>query len=96
MQEGMIADITIFNPETIADNADMKIGNRATPPTGIPHVIVSGQFVVRDGNSILGARPGKPVRYAPISNGDIVIDFDDKRYQWHADLPEFEDPRRDN
>ncbi len=96
MQEGMIADITIFNPETLADNADMKIGNRATPPTGIPHVIVSGQFVVRDGNSILGARPGKPVRYAPISNGDIVIDFDDKRYQWHADLPEFEDPRRDN
>jgi N-acyl-D-aspartate/D-glutamate deacylase len=55
MQEGMIADITIFNPKTISDKADMKIRNRATQPKGIPHVLVSGNFVVRDGKSIIRA-----------------------------------------
>ncbi len=95
MQEGMIADITIFDPETIADNADMKIGNRASSPTGIPHVLVSGTFVVRDGESQIGARPGQPIRYEPITDGDIVLDYDDKQYQWHAEIPDHEDTRRD-
>jgi N-acyl-D-amino-acid deacylase len=95
MQEGMIADITIFNPDTVADNADMKIGNRATPPTGIPHVLVSGNFVVRDGQTLIGARPGQSIRYEPITDQKIVLDYDDKKYQWYADLPNHQNPMRD-
>lgn len=95
MQEGMIADITIFDPETIHDRADMVIGNRATAPDGIPHVLVSGSFVVRDGESVMAARPGQPIRYDPITDGEIVLDYDDKAYQWHADLPSYQDPNRD-
>jgi N-acyl-D-amino-acid deacylase len=95
MQEGMIADITIFNPDTVADNADMKIGNRAALPTGIPYVLVSGNFAVRDGQAIIGARPGQPIRYEPIDGQDIVLDYDDKKYQWHADLSDYQDPMRD-
>lgn len=95
MQEGMIADITIFNPKTVRDTADMKIGNRATQPTGIPHVLVSGNFAVRDGKSQLGARLGKPIRYKPITGGKISLSYDDKKYQWHADLPGHKDPMRD-
>ena len=90
IQPGMIADITIFDPETIQDGADMKIGNRATPPVGIPHVLVSGQFVVRDGESKIGARPGQPVRYETITEGEINLDLNDKLYQWHADIPDSE------
>jgi cytosine/adenosine deaminase-related metal-dependent hydrolase len=95
MQEGMIADITIFDPATIHDRADMVIGNRSTAPDGIPHVLVSGSFVVRDGQSQIGVRPGKPIRYAPITDGEIVLDYNDKVYQWHANLPDYQDPNRD-
>ena len=38
MQEGMVADITIFSPENVKDNATYAKG--ATPSTGIPYVIV--------------------------------------------------------
>jgi len=30
VQPGMIADLVLFNPETIRDNADMVTGNRVT------------------------------------------------------------------
>ncbi|MDJ0958085.1 MAG: hypothetical protein QNI91_14555 [Arenicellales bacterium] len=95
MQEGMIADIVVFNPDTIHDRADMILGNRAAAPYGIPHVLVSGEFVVRNGEGQIGVRPGKPIRYEPITDGEIVLDYGDKEYQWHADLPEYQNPRRD-
>ena len=63
MQEGMVADITIFNPDTIRDNSTFALGERALQPTGIPHVIIGGQFVVRDGVVDLDSRPGQPIRY---------------------------------
>jgi N-acyl-D-glutamate deacylase len=68
MQEGMVADITIFNPETIRENATFKIGERALQPTGIPHVIVNGQFVIREGKVDFDIRPGQPIRY-PVMTG---------------------------
>ena len=37
MQEGMVADITIFDPETVTDNATYKQGT--IPSTSIPYVI---------------------------------------------------------
>ena len=37
MQEGMVADITIFNPQTVTDNATYEKG---TPPsTGTPSLL---------------------------------------------------------
>ena len=46
IQEGSAADITIFNPDTVTDNATPKIGENSLPSTGIPYVIVNGQVVV--------------------------------------------------
>ncbi|NIP26480.1 MAG: hydrolase, partial [Phycisphaerae bacterium] len=40
MQEGMVADITIFNPQTVTDNSTYAKGT--LPSTGILHVIVNG------------------------------------------------------
>lgn len=48
VQEGSAADITIFNPETVTDNATATIGENSLPSTGIPYVIVNGQVVVAD------------------------------------------------
>ena len=87
LQPGMVADIVIFNPETIHDGADMVIGNRATQPIGIPYVMVSGTLVVDNGESQFGIRPGQPIRYEPITEGAIDLDLGDKQYQWHANIP---------
>lgn len=48
VQEGMVADLTIFDPETVTDNASPTIGENSLPTTGIPYVIVNGQVVVDD------------------------------------------------
>ena len=45
MQEGMVADITVFDPETITDNATYKQGT--IPSIGIPYVVVNGTIVVK-------------------------------------------------
>jgi len=89
MQEGMITDITIFNPETISDASTMKIGERGLFTKGIPYVLVSGQVIIDDGVANTKLRAGQPIRYAPITEGEIpeLVDLGDKKYQWHADLP---------
>jgi hypothetical protein len=46
IQEGMDADITMFDPNTVTDNSTMKDGG--LPSTGIPYVVVNGQLVVKD------------------------------------------------
>jgi N-acyl-D-glutamate deacylase len=63
MQEGMVADITVFDPETVTDNATYKIGENGLPSTGIPYVLVSGVVVVRDSGVVDGVSPGQPIRY---------------------------------
>ncbi len=60
IQEGKDADITIFNPETVQDNATMKDGG--LPSTGIPYVLVNGTVVVRDSATVDNVFPGKPIR----------------------------------
>jgi len=59
IQEGKDADITIFDPETVQDNATMKDGG--LPSTGIPHVLVNGTFVVKDSETVDDVFPGKPI-----------------------------------
>jgi len=63
MQEGMVADITIFDPETVTDKATYEKGT--IPSTGIPYVIVNGTLVVKDSEVLKGVNPGQPIRYEP-------------------------------
>ncbi|MBV1959372.1 MAG: hypothetical protein KUG53_01435, partial [Pseudomonadales bacterium] len=63
MQPGAVADITIFNADTVQDNATYTFGEQGLPPTGIPYVIVNGEFIVKDSKVILDAKPGQGIRY---------------------------------
>ncbi len=70
MQEGMVADITIFDPEKVTDNATYKKGT--IPSTGIPYVVVSGTIVVKDSKVLKDVNPGQPIRYEPEAKGRFV------------------------
>jgi len=61
LQQGMVADITIFDPKTVTDNATYAKGT--LPTTGIPFVIVSGTVVVRDSEVLKDVNPGQPIRF---------------------------------
>jgi N-acyl-D-glutamate deacylase len=63
---GADADITIFNPETVTDNSELKPGKNSLPSTGIPYVIVNGTIVVKDSKVQKDVNPGQPVRNAVI------------------------------
>jgi hypothetical protein len=69
IQEGMVADITLFDPETVTDNATYVIGSNGLPSTGIPHVLVNGTVVVRDSEVVEGVSPGQPIRYPVEESG---------------------------
>jgi hypothetical protein len=87
LQPGMIADITIFNPDTIAESSTMKIGERGLYTKGIPYVIINGQVSIDNGVANTKILAGQPIRYEPITEGEIDLDLGDKKYQWHSDLP---------
>lgn len=56
---GLNADVVVFDPATVADRATFESPHQY--PVGIPHVIVNGEFVVRD-SAHTGARPGRAAR----------------------------------
>jgi N-acyl-D-aspartate/D-glutamate deacylase len=60
VQVGADADLTIFDPGRVIDNATFE--NPAQPSTGIVHVLVNGTFVVRDQRLVGGVAPGRAVR----------------------------------
>ncbi len=60
VQVGADADITIFDPATVKDNATPAMGG--LPSSGIPYVIVNGTIVVKDSKVLKGVYPGKPLR----------------------------------
>lgn len=60
LQQGMDADIIVFDPQTVTDNSTMAQG--ALPSTGMPYVIVNGTIIVKDSQVLKGVFPGKPVR----------------------------------
>lgn len=62
LREGAWADIVVFDPQRIADRATFREPHQY--PDGVPHVLVNGALVVRDG-SPTGARPGKVLRPRP-------------------------------
>jgi N-acyl-D-amino-acid deacylase len=54
----MSADVTVFDPGTLADRGTWENGRAA--PSGIAHVLVDGEPVVRDGRPT-GSLPGRIV-----------------------------------
>jgi N-acyl-D-amino-acid deacylase len=56
VREGAFADLVVFDPATVCDTGSYDDPHRF--PAGIPHVLVNGRFVVRDG-AHTGARPGR-------------------------------------
>jgi N-acyl-D-amino-acid deacylase len=56
---GSYADVTVFDPETIADRATFE--SPTTPAAGIEHVFVNGRPVWTDGKPT-GERPGRALR----------------------------------
>jgi N-acyl-D-aspartate/D-glutamate deacylase len=59
LREGYAADLVIFDPATVQDRATFE--NPHQYPTGISHVMVNGQWVVRDGQQT-DARPGQVLK----------------------------------
>jgi len=65
VQPGADADLTIFDPNSIADRS--TYAEPAATSTGIEYVIVGGRPVIREGELIEGALFGRPVR-APVQS----------------------------
>ena len=59
---GAFADLVAFDPDRVADRATFERPHQY--PVGIPHVMVSGRFVLRNGERT-EALPGQPLRPAP-------------------------------
>jgi hypothetical protein len=59
IQIGSDADITIFDADHIIDTADFE--HDLSYSEGVEYVLVNGQFVVRDGALVEGARPGQAI-----------------------------------
>jgi dihydroorotase/N-acyl-D-amino-acid deacylase len=56
LRPGMAADITIFDPKTVSDEATFE--NPLQYPVGIPFVVVNGAVVIDQGQHT-GAKPGR-------------------------------------
>lgn len=59
LKTGMWGDLTVFDPEVIGEAGSFV--DPAVYPDGIHHVLVNGEFVVRDGEHT-GQRPGMALR----------------------------------
>jgi N-acyl-D-amino-acid deacylase len=56
IRPGYRADLTVFDASRVCDTATFS--QPQTYPDGIPHVLVNGEIVVRDGEHT-GRRPGR-------------------------------------
>lgn len=59
---GADADLAVIDPERVTDQATYLDSTR--PSIGVDHLLVAGQFVVRDGDIVRDAYPGKGLRGA--------------------------------
>ena len=62
VREGYQADLVLFDPATVA--AGSTFAEPRTLPTGIPHVLVDGRFVIEDGRRT-DVLAGRAVRRTP-------------------------------
>ncbi len=63
VQEGMIADLTLFDPVTVSDRAGYKMGTNGLPSTGISWVIINGEITVENARVLPHVKAGQPIRY---------------------------------
>ncbi|MFR0357933.1 N-acyl-D-amino-acid deacylase family protein [Streptomyces sediminimaris] len=63
VREGYRADLVLFDPRTVAAGATYE--NPRERPTGIPHVLVDGRFVIEDGRRT-DVLAGRAVRRSPV------------------------------
>jgi N-acyl-D-amino-acid deacylase len=67
VRPGFAADLILFDPATIKDISDYSDPHRYS--TGIVHLLVNGQPVIRDGR-LTGLRPGRVLRkHAGVTGG---------------------------
>ena len=59
LEVGRFADVVAFDPDRVADRATYEAPFQY--PEGIPHVVVNGRLVLRDGEHT-DARPGRALR----------------------------------
>jgi dihydroorotase/N-acyl-D-amino-acid deacylase len=59
LRKGAIADIAVFDPGAISDQATFADPHQFA--TGVLHVVVAGEFVLHEG-AVTGARPGRVLR----------------------------------
>ncbi|MBL0382498.1 MAG: amidohydrolase family protein [Desulfofustis sp. PB-SRB1] len=62
LQEGMDADIVVFDPETIRDVGTYEKPNQ--PAVGVQTLLVNGVVTVNNGKLVLDASGGQPIRRA--------------------------------
>jgi dihydroorotase/N-acyl-D-amino-acid deacylase len=67
IEPGAIADIAVFDPAEVRDNATFEDPHRYA--SGMVHVFVAGQAVLLNGE-LTGARPGRILRSRPVAQGD--------------------------
>ena len=60
---GADADVVVLEPDRFTDGATYT--DPAVPSTGVRHLLVAGTPVVRDGEVVLDAFPGRPLRAEP-------------------------------
>jgi N-acyl-D-aspartate/D-glutamate deacylase len=60
LRPGADADIVVFDPARVIDRATYE--DPARYAEGMEYVLVSGEFVVRNGRVVEGATPGRPIR----------------------------------
>jgi N-acyl-D-aspartate/D-glutamate deacylase len=60
---GADADIVVLDPLTVSDMATYMDPTR--PSVGVRHLLVGGEAVIRDGDLVPDALPGRPVRAEP-------------------------------
>ena len=63
LQKNMVADIVIFDAETITDNASYADG--LPHSSGVVHVLVNGQLALEDGAVVRDTKAGQPIRFTP-------------------------------
>ena len=75
VRPGMMADLVVFDPATVADVATFEQPNRYS--VGVRHVFVNGKAVVADG-AITNERPGRPLR-GPGYRETIIVAFETEK-----------------
>jgi cytosine/adenosine deaminase-related metal-dependent hydrolase len=63
LSPGADADIIVLEPDALTDNATHFASTR--PSSGVRHLLVAGDFVVRDRQLQADAYPGQPLRAEP-------------------------------